>query len=140
MSVAAVLSPVFALIVLTFYLFARMAMTRVGSIKSGEVKLKDIALGADAWPDAPKKVSNAFHNQLELPVLFYVLVGFAMMTKKADLLFVVMSWMFVVLRYAHAFIHTTSNYVPMRFNLFGAGAFVLIAMWLIFAFRILAGL
>jgi hypothetical protein len=140
MSVAAILSPVFALVVLTFYLFARMALTRVGSIKAGEVRMKQIALGNEAWPDKPKQISNAFHNQLELPFLFYFLVGFAMATKQADLLFVIMSWLFVAARYAHAFVHITSNNVPVRFNLFGLGAFVLAAMWIIFALRILAGM
>ena len=140
MSVAAILSPVFVLVLLTFVLFARMALSRVGSLKAGEVKLKQIALGNDAWPEKPKQISNAFHNQLELPFLFYFLVGFAMATKQADLLFVAMSWLFVVTRYAHAYVHTTSNNVTLRFNLFGAGALVLIAMWIIFAVRILFAL
>lgn len=138
MSVAAILSPVFALLVLTFTLFARMALSRVGSIKAGETKMRTIALGNDAWPDKVKQINNAFHNQLELPFLFYFLVGFAMATKKADLLFVIMSWAFVAARYAHAWVHVTSNNVTTRFNLFGLGAFVLIAMWIIFAIRILA--
>ena len=140
MSVVAVLWPVFVLILLTFVLFGRMALSRVGALKAGEVKIKQIALGNDAWPAKAKQISNAFHNQLELPFLFYFLVGFALATKKADLLFVIMSWLFVLTRYAHAYVHTTSNNVTLRFNLFGAGAFVLIAMWIIFAVRILLAL
>jgi hypothetical protein len=140
MSVAAILSPVFVLLLLTFVLFGRMALSRVGSLKAGEVKMKQIALGNEAWPERPKQISNAFHNQLELPFLFYFLVGFALATRKADLLFVVMSWLFVAARYAHAYVHTTSNNVTLRFNLFGVGAFVLMAMWIIFAARILLAL
>ena len=140
MSVVAVLWPVFVLILLTFVLFGRMALSRVGALKAGEVKIKQIALGNDAWPAKAKQISNAFPNQLEMPFLFYFLVGFALATKKADLLFVIMSWLFVLTRYAHAYVHTTSNNVTLRFNLFGAGAFVLIAMWIIFAVRILLAL
>ena len=102
------------------------------------MKVRDIALGSDSWPDPIRQIGNSFHNQLEMPVLFYVLVAFAMMTKKADLIFVVMSWIFVVARYAHAFVHTTSNRVATRFNLFFVGTVVLILMWIIFAFRIVA--
>ena len=51
-----------------------------------------------------------------------------------------MAWIFVAARYAHAYVHVTSNVVTTRFNLFGFGAFVLIAMWLIFAARILLAL
>ena len=137
MSVAAILLPVFALVALLFFLTARMAMTRVGAIKGGDVKMKDIALGQSAWPEPVQQTSNAYANNLQLPLLFYVLVAFAMMTKKADLLFVVMSWLYVVARYAHAYVHVTSNRVTLRFQCFAASIAVLGLMWIIFAVRVL---
>ncbi len=140
MSVAAVLAPVFALVALLFFLTGRMASTRVAAIRRGEIKMRDIALGQNAWSDPVQQTSNAYANNLQLPVLFYALVAFAMLTKKADLLFVVMAWLFVLSRYAHAYIHITSNNVPRRFNAFAAGVLVLGLMWVIFAVRILAGL
>ena len=137
MSVQAVLLPVFALVALLFFLTARMAMTRVAAIKSGEVKMKDIALGQATWPARIQQSSNAYANNLQLPLLFYVLVAFAMMTKKADLLFVVMSWLYVATRYAHAFVHVTTNRVTLRFQCFAAGVAVLAIMWIIFAVQVL---
>ena len=137
MSVAAILLPVVALVALLFFLTARMAMTRVGAIKGGDVKMKDIALGQSAWPEPVQQTSNAYANNLQLPLLFYVLVAFAMMTKKADLLFVVMSWLYVVARYAHAYVHVTSNRVTLRFQCFAASIAVLGLMWIIFAVRVL---
>lgn len=137
MSVQAVLLPVFALVALLFFLLARTALTRVASIRAGQVKMKDIALGQNAWPDAVAQAGNAYSNNLQLPLLFYALVAFAMLTKKDDLLFVVMSWLFVVARYAHAWIHITSNHVPTRFNMFAAGVLILGLMWIVFAARIL---
>ena len=35
--------------------------------------MRDIALGQPDWPERPTQFGNAFHNQFELPVLFYVL-------------------------------------------------------------------
>jgi len=140
LSVAAILAPVFALVALLFFLTGRMAATRVGAIKAGEIRMRDIALGQNAWSDPVQQTSNAYANNLQLPVLFYALVAFAMLTKEADLLFVVMAWLFVLSRYAHAYIHITSNNVPRRFNAFAAGVLVLGLMWVIFAARILAGL
>jgi hypothetical protein len=140
MSVQAVLLPVFALVALLFFLTARMAMTRVGSLTKGEVKMKDIALGQDAWSAPVQQASNAYANNLQLPLLFYALVAFAMLTKKADLVFVVMSWLFVASRYGHAWVHLTSNFVPRRFQFFAAGVVVLALMWIIFAVQILTGL
>ncbi len=93
MSVAAILSPVFALVALLFILTFRMALARVASIKAGNVKIKEIALGQSAWSPAIQQTSNAYANNLQQPLVFYALVAFAMLTKKADMTFVVMSWL-----------------------------------------------
>jgi len=140
MSLQAVLLPLFVQVGLTFFLMCWMAFVRTSSITRGEVKMRDIALGQPAWTEPATKVANAFHNQLELPVLFYVLVVLAIIARKADYLFVVMAWIFVVSRIVHAFIHTNSNHVPQRFYAYAAGAVVLILMWIIFAVRVLLGL
>ena len=47
---------------------------------------------------------------------------------------------FVVLRLAHAYVHTSSNDVRQRGGIYIAGAIVLALMWLIFMGRILLGL
>ena len=38
-----------------------------------------------------------------------------------------------------AYVHVTSNYVAWRGGIFGIGALILLAMWVIFIVRILAG-
>ena len=137
MNIQMVLLPVFVQVALTFALLVWMASARTRSVVRGETKIRDTALGQPAWPEQPTKISNCFNSQLQLPVLFYVLVILALMTKLADLLFVVMAWLFVLLRLAHAYIHTTSNHVPTRFKVFAVGMLVLLVMWLIFAVRVL---
>ncbi len=136
MALAAVLPPVFTLIALTFGLLFWMGATRRDAIAKGETRLKDIALGQSAWPQRQTQIGRAFQNQLELPVLFYVLVGLAIVTQKADLLFVCLSWAFVLARLVHAYVHVTDNHVLRRFQAYVAGVFVLMAMWAIFALRI----
>lgn len=138
MSITAVLLPVFVLVGLTFILLLMMGSRRIGSLRSGEVRMGDIALGERNWPKRALQIQNAFHNQFEMPVLFYLLVAFALITRKADMLFVVMSWMFVTTRLVHALIHTTSNKVIWRFQAFVVGILILAAMWVIFAIRIFA--
>ena len=61
----------------------------------------------------------------------------ALIVRKTDLLFVAMSWIFVVLRLVHAGIHVTTNRVGNRFMAYTACMVVLLAMWIIFAVRIL---
>jgi hypothetical protein len=82
------------------------------------------------------QIRNAFLNQLETPVLFYVLTILAWITRHADLLFVILAWIYVMLRIVHAYIHVTDNYVPRRGMAFVLSAVVLALMWLIFMFRI----
>lgn len=140
MSLQAVLLPLFVQVALTFVLMFWMGGVRTAAIRRGNVKMRDIALGQPAWPERETQFGNAYRNQFELPVLFYVLVVLAIIARKADLLFVIMSWIFVVLRVVHAAIHTGSNNVPRRFYAFLAGAIVLLLMWIIFAVRVLLGL
>jgi len=139
MSLQAILLPLFVQVGLTFVLMFWMASLRTTSIRRGEVKMRNIALGQPAWNENTTKVGNSFHSQLELPVLFHVLVVLAIIARKADLLFVAMSWIFVASRIVHVVIHTGSNYVPHRFYAYALGAIVLLIMWIIFAVRVLLG-
>jgi hypothetical protein len=139
LTLPAILAPIFVQVALTFGLMLAMGRARFAAARAGQVALKDIALGERAWPPKVQQIVNAFHNQLELPLLFYALAAFAILARKADLLFVVMAWAFVLTRFVHAFIYVTSNVVMRRFQAFLAGALILMAMWLIFAVRILFG-
>lgn len=138
MSIQAVLLPVFVQVALTFALLYWQGYVRVGHTRRGEVKIRDIALRQANWPEQATKLGNAFLNQLEIPVLFYALVAFALLTRKADLAFVVLSWIFVLSRLVHAYIHVTSNRVSRRFFAYTVGTATLLVMWIIFALRILA--
>ena len=96
--------------------------------------------GSNPWATIEPRISANLSNQFELPVLFYVLTILGIISKHADLLFVVMAWIFVLTRLAHAFVHCTSNNLRVRGSLFGIGALVLAIMWLIFMIRIMLGL
>lgn len=137
MSPKAVLAPVFVQVLLTFVLLLWTGRKRFATARAGQVKLKDISLGERTWPAPVQQVSNAFGNQFELPVLFYVLTGLALATQKADHLFVGLAWLFVLTRFVHAGIYATTNVVIRRFQAYLAGAITLMAMWLIFAAKIL---
>ncbi len=100
------------------------------------MRVKDIALREPNWPPVATQFANSYLNQFELPVLFYVLTVLVLFTRQADLFFVLMSWVFVVLRIVQAFVHTTSNVVARRSMAFRAGVLVLLIMWIAFALRI----
>jgi hypothetical protein len=73
MTVRDVLLPLFVEVILTFVLLFWMAYLRTSATSSGAVATRDIALREPNWPPQATQVANAFHNQLELPMLFYVL-------------------------------------------------------------------
>ena len=137
MSVQMVLLPVFVQVGLVFAVLLGMVAARTGSIKSGETKLRDIALRQPGWPERATAIGNCFANQFEIPVLFYVLIALALPLRHADLIIVMLSWVFVVTRFAHAGIFVTSNDVRTRSLAWFAGVLVLFAMWVYFALKIL---
>ena len=138
MSVAEVLLPVFAHVLLVFILLFWMGKERRDALVSREVRLRDIALGEPNWPTKATQLGNCLKNQFEFPVLFYALVALALPLRQADLLFVLLAWVFVVTRYAHAGIFVTSNNVKQRSLAFSAGVIVLLVMWIVFALKILS--
>lgn len=138
MMLQSVLLPLFVQVLLTFVLLIWMAGLRVSSVRRGEVRARDVALREPNWTPRTIQIGNAFHNQLELPLLFYVLTILAIITRQADSLFVTMAWIFVALRVVHAFVHVTSNNLSLRGGLFIASVIVLAIMWGVFMLRIIA--
>jgi hypothetical protein len=137
MSVQMVLLPVFVLVGLALALLLGMATARNRALRGRETSLKDIALGEPNWPTRVTQIGNCFSNQFEIPVLFYLLIALALPLHHADLVIVLLSWVFVVTRFVHAGIFVTSNDVRHRGMVWFAGVLVLFAMWLYFALRIL---
>ena len=70
-------------------------------------------------------------------MLFFVLIALALPLRHADLVIVMLSWVFVVTRFAHAGIFVTSNDVRSRSLAWFAGALVVLAMWVYFALQML---
>jgi hypothetical protein len=139
MDIRFVLLPLFVEVTLTFVLLMAMAVARKQAFDSGAVRSRDIALREPNWPPKAMQVANSFSNQFELPVLFYVLTILSIMTRHADVIFVVLAWIFVLCRIGQAYVHVTSNVVKLRGGIYVIGAIVLMIAWAIFMVRILLG-
>jgi hypothetical protein len=136
MSMQAMLMPVFAQVALTFVLLFWMQFLRLRAIRHGLVPAYAVALREPNWPTRVTQISNAYHNQLETPLLFYVLILLAMVTQTADSILLILSWLFVTSRFVHAYIHLTSNRIGARAPVFLVGAIGLALMWIIVAARL----
>lgn len=139
MHVEAVLLPLFVQVALTFALLMATAVLRRQALRTG-LRSDEVSLGQPRWPQRATQFANAFRNQLELPVLFYVLCVLAIITRQADYLLVALAWLFVLLRLAHAGIHVTYNRVEHRGLVFAFGCITLLTMWLLFAVDVLVGI
>jgi hypothetical protein len=137
MSIRFVLLPLFVEVLLTFALMFGMMYFRTSTLRRGETHFEDIALRESNWPARATQFAYSFSNQFELPVLSYVLTILSLVT---DLLYVLLAWVFVVLRILQAGVHVTNNNVRVRGAFFGAGAIVLVIMWLVFIVRIVLAL
>jgi len=135
-----VLLPLFVEVLLTFAVMLGMMYHRTSALRRGDARFERIALREPNWPQRSMQFANAFANQFELPVLFYVLTILSIMTHHADMIYWVLAWVFVLCRVLQAGVHVTSNDVRLRGAFYGVGAIVLSVMWLIFIVRILLGL
>ena len=131
MSSQAIFYPVFAQVVLTFILLSYMAVKRLRALRDGELKIKDIALREPNWPADVTKVANNFHNQFELPPLFYLACVFAFLLHNVSGIILMLAWGFVASRVGHSYVHLTSNNVPKRAYVYFLGCIILFAMWLV---------
>jgi hypothetical protein len=140
MSLQAILLPVFVEVFLIFGLLFWLGKLRADDVRSGAVQLSQHKFGENVGSDKTRQVQRCFQNQFETPTLFYVVVILTIMAKKADIPFVVLEWLYVLLRLAHAWAYCGRNDLAFRTPLFGAGLLVLLIMWLLFAFQLLTTL
>ncbi len=125
MMIQGILLPVFILVGLTFVLLfwtggSRSSWSMIGS-------------GRPSAADA----GAAVYDPLQLVTLFYVLVALALPLRHADLVMVLLAWVFVVTRFVYAGVLVTSRGEGNRSLAYLSGALVLLAMWVYFALRIL---
>jgi hypothetical protein len=132
-SIQIILLPVFIQVALTL---ALLFMTRDGGPGYRDIRFKD----EPNDPTGTARVASAYNSQFQLPVLFYVVVALAYLLRKADFLFVTLSFVFVAARLVHAYAIVIVNDAGLRYGAFAAGLVVLAFMWLAFAIRILLAL
>ena len=121
--------PVLAQVGLTMILLIWMGRVRLRSLSQEKVRISQIALGQRAWPERAQRVSNAFHNQLESPILFYVVILCALNFSYISPYFVGLAWTFIGFRLLHAFFQTTGRNIRFRFLSYASGVVVLAVMW-----------
>ena len=96
MTIQAILLPLFVEVALTLGLLVWLFLLRRRDLVSRTVHPSKIALREPNWPQRTQQIANSFSNQFELPALFYVLTVLEIITRHADVVFVVLAWIFVI--------------------------------------------
>ena len=97
-------------------------------VKEHNVDLKQAALDNQAWPDSVRKASNCIANQFETPLLFYTLCMMLAFTGNTDWVNLTLAWLYILLRYIHAYIHIGSNFVPYRMRFFALSVVIILVL------------
>jgi len=132
-----ILLPVAAQVLLTCVVLLLMALARSRSMHERGKTAQDLSLATAAdWNAAARKASNNYNNLFELPVLFYAVTAFALITRMVDALMLALAWGFVASRMLHSMVHLTSNVVRWRGSIFLVGFIAVLAMWVLLVWRV----
>ena len=131
----AIFWPMIAHALLVGIVYAVLGVRRQKALRSGEAKPSTFR-SRGVEPAVSATASANLENQFELPMLFHaVCLGF-FVTNGVSYLVVVLAWIFIALRYVHAFLHLGPNRVQYRSGAFALGFLVLAVMWVSFAIHI----
>lgn len=121
--------PVVAQVLLVYVLYGFLRIRRTTLRREGRLTNENIRWSSGE-PEESLKVKNCIANQFEAPVLFYLCSVLLYLTEADTLPMVILSWVFVASRYAHAAVQVSSNRVALRFPLFALGLATQGLMWL----------
>ena len=127
----AIFSPFFATMFLTLLVWVYMYIRRIGFLKSQKIDPQQLVKSGTLAEISPPNISNPsdnLKNLFEIPVLFYGLVLYLVITKQVDTVYVNAAWIFFVFRFFHSIVHCTFNLIILRFYLY---LFSTLAVWFI---------
>ena len=111
--------------------------TRVASVKSGAVSVKDFQLTKkEDLPDRVIQTTRCFNNLFEIPVIFYVACTLYISLQIESTTSITLAWLFVVFRYTHAYIMLSSNNVIHRMWAFWLAFMCVLGLWVMLPFKV----
>ena len=122
--------PAVAMVALTFVVWWRMYVVRIGQMKRERIHPQAVATSSQSSARLTDScAADNFRNLFELPVLFYVALVVAAITGQVNATTIALAWAFVLLRIVHSAIHCTYNKVMHRFYAYVAGGMALWLLW-----------
>ncbi len=124
-----ILLPALGLMLWTMLVLVQVPIRRFRAAFQRRVVAKDFECGESAHVPADVALPNrVFMNLVEVPVLFYALVGFYLVTGAVNPVAVALAWAYLGLRIIHSLIYLSYNNVVHRFAVFATSNVVVLAM------------
>lgn len=134
----AIFAPMIVLALWTGGIVATTGYRRIRAVAARRVRASDFRLGESAAvPDDVAVANRNMMNLLEMPLLFYVVSIAFFVTRHVQGSVLALAWIYVGLRLVHSLIHVTYNGIRHRLAAFALSNFVLLAMWISFAWHVL---
>lgn len=132
------LIPLFLQVLLTFFVWFKMYVSRIREMQNKGIDPQELATragGRSVLTDSAAQADN-FMNLFEMPVLFYTAMLLALVLLMRDPVLVILAWLYVGLRIIHSLVHTTTNIVMQRFWAYIFSCLALFAIWVRLAWNI----
>lgn len=136
----AIYLPALAMVALSFVVLGVMFSRRVAQMKRDRIHPQAVATSkqaAERYSDVAP--ADNFRNLFEMPVLFYLAVVVAAQTGQTGTTVLALAWAYVGLRVVHSAIHCGYNKVMHRFRAFALSVFVLLVLWVVLGYGLIAG-
>lgn len=135
-----ILYPMLAMVLLTGWVGVRMLQLRFRAVRRDGLSPGYFLLNRGGRPpDYLVRVTQQYENLFESPMLFYVVLTLVYVTAKADIASLVLAWLYVAARLAHAYVHMGGNVLAHRRRVFLTSAVLLYALWFWLFVRLAAG-
>src|ERR1700737_3392340 len=126
-----ILAPLVALVLWSFVMWAWLYATRIPAITKNNIVYDPQRPAEDFHAQLPAKVrwkADNYNNLMEQPTLFYAVTLTLALLGEGGGLNAGRAGLYVGLRIAHSLVQALINIVMLRFAIFMAGSFVLLAM------------
>ena len=126
-----ILTPVVALVLWTFVMWAWLYATRIPAILRLKLVFdprRPTAEFMDAIPPEVRWKADNYNHLMEQPTLFYALALTLAFAGHGDGLNLVLAWAYVAIRVVHSLIQALANVIMARFAVFMAGSLVLLCL------------
>lgn len=126
----------YLVIPMTFYVFHMFALAiynfrvRLNAVRTKGIHHSYLKIYQGTAPEYLITVGRHYDHQFQLPLLFFIVCVAHLSLRKVNEITLTLTWLFIVTRLVHTYIHLGSNKVPRRAAWFAAGWTMVIFLWL----------